>query len=88
MPDGSVAVLYELSGQDGSPCIGTRVRDPRSDTWGARRILSPAFGPAFGPRLATTAGRAAVAFTRREDAGHRVILAEWPVLAETGLAWA
>jgi hypothetical protein len=82
LPDGRVAVLYEDT--RGSHPILFRVRDSGSGDWSA-----PREGSSQGayPRLATTPGKAAVAFTCRAEIGTRVVVADWQTFEDGKMDW-
>jgi hypothetical protein len=78
LADGRVAVLYETTGD--LSALQARVRDSRG-VWAKPWTVAP--GGTY-PRLATRAGRTAVAFTCRSAQAPRVVVADWRTLEEHG----
>lgn len=68
LPDGRVAVLYETA-----EAIVAKVRDAQG-TWGPAQTIAP---QGAYPRLAVSADRAVVAFTRRAGEAEQVVVEEW-----------
>ncbi|MFL6195483.1 MAG: sialidase family protein [Thermoanaerobaculia bacterium] len=73
LSDGRIAILYEEHGGESS-ILQARIRDLQGH-WGEPRTL--ARGGAY-PRLATLAGKTAVAFTCPSEQEPSIVVADWP----------
>jgi hypothetical protein len=82
LPDGSPVVLYEAE-RNGRQELLAQVRDPRTGNWASPRQVAP--GGSY-PRWAAGGKDAVVAFTCGTDGGSQVVVADWAVAAQGGLA--
>ncbi len=82
LPDGGLVVLHEAE-KDGRQELLAQTRDPRTGNWQPPRQVAP--GGRY-PRWAARGNEAVLAFTCGTGEGSQVIVADWEMAAEDGLA--
>ncbi|MFP5287152.1 MAG: hypothetical protein ACLGI9_15535, partial [Thermoanaerobaculia bacterium] len=82
LPDGGLVLLYESQG-DGKQALLAQVRAPETGRWEPSRQVAPG---ATYPRWAAAGSEATLAFTCHSGAGSQVVVADWAVAANGGLA--
>jgi hypothetical protein len=74
LPDGRLAVLYETFRDGEGHRIEARLRQTEGGAWSEPVVVD---SDAAFPRLASRAGRAAVAFTRQRGDRNEVVIRDW-----------